>query len=132
MATSSKVLIDTDQKYVVQITNQFTSATPETAVVKIDKSTLTGPDGTEPDSLVVESITGEVAGCNITIYADRTSPITIAELGGMAEVNLQFKSCNSSGLQTKGSGGSGDILLTSLNQASGDSYNLIITCRKRN
>lgn len=131
MATS-KVLLDTFDTLIIELTHKFADTTQESAVVKVDKSAYTGPNGSEPGSFVVKQIYGEVVGCNITIKANRTSMITIAELGGMGKVKIDFTNHGkTSGFQTKGSGGTGDIEFTSDNQSAGDSYTLVLVLRKR-
>lgn len=126
---STNIILNTDRHLVIQITN-ISDSTGESGVVKVDKSTYTGPNGLEPGSLVVESISGEVSGMNVTITCDRTTPITIAQLGGLGKVNLNFK-CLSSGLQTNTGGATGDIKLTTSNQTIGDTYDLILVLRKK-
>lgn len=127
-AVTTKVLTNTLRRYVIQITN-LSDGTGESAVTKVDKSTLTGPNGLEPSSLAVDSIEGDASGMEVKIYCDRTSPITIAQIGQSGKVNLCYE--REGGFQTSGAGGTGDILLTTSGHTAGDSYNLIIRFRKK-
>ena len=57
-----QVLANTTMRYHVRLQNRSDS-TGESAVVKVDKSTLTGPlKGVEPGSLVLEEAEGSVQG----------------------------------------------------------------------
>lgn len=126
-AVSTKVLLDTPKRYVVQFTN-LSDGTGESGVTKVDKSTLTGLNGAEPSSLVVESIKGEVIGMSIRLYCDHTTDITIAQLQS-GNVDLNYKAFG--GFQTSGAGDTGDILLTTSGHTAGDSYTLLIEFRKK-
>lgn len=125
---STTVLHNSPRRLVVQITN-LSDGTGESAVTKIDKSTYTGLNGSEPTSLQIETIKGEVAGMAVRLYCDRTTDLTICQLGGIAEVNLDYR--NVGGFNTNTAGDTGDILLTTTGHSSGDSYNLIISMRKK-
>ncbi len=124
---STTVLTNTKKRHVIQITNT-SDGTGESGVVKIDKSTLTGLNGLEPGSLVVETITGTVQGMIVKLTCDRTTALTIATLDG-GQVDLDFRPFG--GFQTNTAGNTGDIVLTTIGHTSGDSYNLIINCRKK-
>lgn len=126
-AVSTKTLTDTPKRLVVQFTN-LSDGTGESAVTKVDKSTFTGLDGTEPSSLVVERITGTIDGMEVRIYCDHTTDITIAQLAG-GQVDLDYR--DQGGLQTSGAGDTGDILFTTTGHSAGDSYNLVLHMRKK-
>jgi len=127
-SVTTTTILDHPRRLVVKITNN-SDGTGESAVVKVDKSTLTGLNGLEPSSLVIESIKGEVSGMSVYIYADHTTDIPIARLGGLARVDIDYK--NVGGLQTAGAGDTGDITLTTSGHASGDSYDLTISMLKK-
>lgn len=127
-AVTTTVLHNSPRRLVIQITN-LSDGTGESGVTKVDKSTYTGLTGLEPDSLVVETIKGEVVGMEIRLYCDHTTDITIAQLQS-GNVDLDYRCYG--GFQTTGAGDTGDILLTTSGHTSGDSYNLIINFRKKN
>src|SRR3990167_7934898 len=77
----SQVLANTKLRHVVRLYNA-SDGTGEAAVVKVDKSSLTGPDGTEPGRLVVERIVGNVEGMSVRLHWDHTTPDEIAVLTG--------------------------------------------------
>ncbi len=127
-AVSSKTIFNGSKKLIMQFTN-LSDSTGESAVVKVDKSTLTGPNGLEPSSLAIDKIEGSIDGMTVTIKANHTSAITVAQLGPGARINLDY-SCEG-GFQTSGSGGTGDIEFTTSGQAAGSSYNLVLHMRKK-
>jgi hypothetical protein len=125
-AVSTKVLSNTSRKYVIQITN-LSDGTGESGVTKVDKSGLTGLNGLEPSSLVVEYIKGTVTGMSVTLYCDHTTDVVIGQLQG--DIDLDYR--KQGGFQTYAAGDTGDILLTTAGHTAGDTYNLIIAFRKK-
>lgn len=130
MADSVKinVLSNTAKRYKVQLLN-LSDGTGESAVTKIDKSTLTGLNGLEPGSLVLEGVEGESSGMEVYIYADRTTPVQLARIGGMGYYEADYRDVG--GLQTNTAGGTGDILLTTNGHSAGDSYDIKLYFRKK-
>lgn len=123
-----KVISNTPKRLVVNITN-LSDSTGESAVTKVDKSTYTGLNGLEPSSFAVEKVIGDAAGMEVYIYADRTTAVPIARLGGMGFHKATYRDVG--GLQTSGAGGTGDILVTTNGQSSGDSYDITLFLRKK-
>jgi hypothetical protein len=120
---SSKVLSNTPRRYVIQIMN-LSDGTGETNVVKVDKSTLTGPNGLEPTHFMLDRIQGDTAGMGVTISVDATTDVVLARLGGVGRVNIDYRA--QGGLSTKATGDTGDILVSTVGHSSGDSYNLVL------
>jgi hypothetical protein len=54
-AVASNVVLNGDQQYIIHLTN-ISDGTGESAVVKVDKSTLLAIDGAEPASLDIEQV----------------------------------------------------------------------------
>lgn len=122
------VLRNSPLKYVVQIQNQ-SDGTGESAVVKVDKSTLTGPDGSEPGKLVLERVQGNVNGMQVRLLWDHDTDDELLTLGP-GDYDLDFRSVG--GLRDPASAGAtGDVLLTTIGHTSGDSYDLTLTFRKK-
>lgn len=109
------------------ITGRNTDGTAETAVQKVDISTLTGPDGKNPPSSVtVEAIEYNVQGfSSVELLWDRTTNQTIGFLAGAEERNWY----SAGGKHDPGSGGTGDILLTSRDAAAGDTYDITLVLK---
>ncbi len=105
--------------------NNVSDGTGETAVVKVDKSTLVGPDGTEPSELVVEMIEWVCDGMRVDLYWDHTSDVKIGVLAGSSYIDFR----EDGGLQDTGTGETGDILLTTTGHTAGDSYNITLHLR---
>lgn len=122
----TKTIFNSPKKMVVHLTSR-SDGTGESNVVKVDKSALTGLDGTEPSKLVVEKIKYDVSSMRVLLTWDQTSDETIAVLQGDGE--LCWK--KSGGLIGTETGGTGDILLTTANQASGDGYDITLYLRKK-
>lgn len=122
---STQVLHNGTRRYIVNIKN-ISDGTGESAVVKIDKSTLTGPAGIEPTKLVIERVHGQCTGMRVRAYFDRTSAIEAFTVDG-GEVELDFTMAG--GIRDTGTGNTGDLLLTTTGHTAGDSYDLTIECR---
>jgi len=124
-AVDSLVVFAGRRRRVVRLTN-LSDGTGETAVVKVDKSTLTGPDGTEPSKLVVEKIQYSCVGMSVRLLWDHDTDDEIVTLAG--EGTFDWTDCG--GLVDPASaGGPGDILLTTNGHTAGDSYDITLHMR---
>lgn len=122
-AVSSQTLVDGERNVVMKFTN-LSDGTGESAVLKVDVSSLNG----SPSSVSIERITYSVSGMNVTLLWDATTDVRIVELGGNTGV-MDFTSFG--GLQNNaGVGVTGDILLTTTGHSSGDSYSIILEMKK--
>lgn len=121
-AVTTKVISSTIKEYVVQITNT-SDGTGESAVVKIDKSTLS-IYGAEPSSIAIKKIEGNVDGMKVDLFWDRGTDVKIATL---TQGYNKRKWCEYPSRDT-GSGGTGDVILTTTGHASGDSYDITLYC----
>ena len=124
-----KTLFNSPRKLVVNLTN-LSDGTGESNVVKVDKSALTGLNGLEPTKLVVEKIVYDVSSMRVLLTWDQTSDETIAVLQGDGTIDWS-KGGKHSGCIGTNTGGAGDILLTTANQAVGDGYNITLYLRKK-
>lgn len=119
------VVFSGTRKRVVRLLN-LSDGTGEAGVIKVDKSTLIGPNGKEPSKLVIEKIEYAVDGMSVRLYWDHTTDDEIAVLTGAGF----FDWTDSGGLVDPGSAGdTGDILLTTLGHTLGDSYNITLWLR---
>lgn len=125
--TTETALFKGKRRSVWHITGENTDATGETAATKVDISTLVGPDRVNaPSKVTVEAIEYLVSGFNfVTLAWDHTSDVTIAHLAGSGEFNW----VPVGGKHDTGSGGTGDIILTSDGAADGDVYDITIWLR---
>ena len=117
--------------YAVQLNNQ-SDGTGESAVTKIDKSTLIGPNGKEPSHLVIEEITYDINGFEgVKLYGDTSAAGT-----DLVGVNLSGSGYRDfrpqGGLKITNVDGTGDLILSTVSTgagAAGDSYSINIKCR---
>lgn len=128
-AVDTVVLVNTNLRYHIRITNR-SDGTGESAVIKADKSTLTGPlANTEPGSLVLEEIEGIVDGMQVRLDWDHNTDDEIVTLGNGPH-KRDFR--KDGGLKDpKTAGGTGDVLLTTNGHSAGDSYDLTLRFRKK-
>lgn len=127
-AVSSKTIFNGSRKLIMQFTN-LSDGTGESAVVKVDKSTFTGPNGLEPSSLRIDKIEGEAVGMEVYIYSDHTTDVPIARIGGLGRFHIDYSPVG--GIYTGGSGDTGDITFTTNGHSSGDSYNIVLHMTKK-
>lgn len=125
-AVTTTTLFNGTKRLVVKITN-LSDGTGESAVVKVDKSAFTGPNGLEPSKFAVDKIVYNVAGMAVRLYFDRTTDTNIGVLQGTGY--LDFKKLG--GLVDKGTGDTGDIVLTTTGHTAADSYDITIYLRKK-
>lgn len=122
---STNVIFASKHRYVIQCLS-VSDGTGESGVVKIDKSTLTGMNGAEPTKFAVNKIIANVDGMTVDIYFDRGTDVKIARCySGYTKRDFsEFK-----GFVDTGSGGTGDVILTTTGHTSGDSYDILIDVR---
>jgi len=124
-AVNTQVVFRGTKRFIVTLTS-VSDGTGETAVVKVDKSTLIGPDGTEPSRIVVEKIEYAMDGMACRLYWDHDADDEIAMLSGAG----YFDWTEGGGLCDPASaGGTGDIILTTFSHALGDSYTITLFLR---
>lgn len=122
-ATETK-LFEGGRRSVHHLTGRNIDNIGESAVTKVDLSTLRGPDRVNPPtSVTVESIEYTVQGfTSVELAWDHTTDVTISFLSGAGE----YSWLTAGGKHDSGSGGTGDIVLTSNGAASGDTYDITL------
>lgn len=123
----STVTLHNSRKYLVVKLLNKSDGTGESNVVKVDKSTFTGLNGLEPTKIVIDKILYDCSGMQVTISYDHTSDVNIAHIGGFGCLDYT----DAGGLPDSGSGQTGDILFTTTNHSSGDTYDITLYCRKK-
>lgn len=109
-----------------RLTN-VSDSTGESAVVKVDISTLTGPVGSACTKTVIEQIEWSIQGfTSVRLFWDHTADDEIAVLSGAG-----FKDFREFGglVDPASTGGTGDILLTTAGAAANATYDITITLR---
>jgi len=116
-------------KYVVHLTS-VSDGTGETAVIKVDISTLTVRGGEAGAPAVpctytsVEKIEYNVSGMTVKLAWDHTTDDTIAALGDGSGC-ISFKR-EGGKVDPRSAGGTGDIVLTTTGHTLGDTYDIIL------
>lgn len=113
------------RRRVVRLTN-LSDGTGESAVVKVDKSAITGPDGTEPGRIVVEKIQYSIEGMSVRLFWDHTADDEIVTLVGQGELDW---TCCGGLIDPASAGDTGDIILTTNGHTAGDSYDITLHLR---
>lgn len=121
------VLQSNQRRYIARFTN-VSDATGESAVVKVDKSTLVAANGLEPYRLILDYAKWSIQGfTSVRLFWDHTTDDEIAVFGtGAGERNY----AENGGLYDPVSaGGTGDVLLTTAGAASGATYDIELNFR---
>lgn len=104
----------------------ISDGTGETDVIKVDKSTLLGPNGSEPTKFVIEELEWVIQGFDyILLEFDHTTDSTVETLALAGFKNYR----DVGGMVDNGTGGTGDLILTSVRPTAGGSYDISIVLR---
>jgi hypothetical protein len=114
---TTHTLISNKKRISVLLLNR-SDGTGESGVVKVDKSTLTSLAGAEPSKLTLERVEYTCDGMRADIFWDHTSDVHMISCAGQG----CFEFCDVGGLHDTGTGGTGDVILTTSGHTSGDSY----------
>lgn len=117
----SLVMNNGPRNYIIRLTN-VSDGTGESAVVKIDKSTLTDANGNEPGGMTIKEIWYSIQGfSSVRLFWDHTTDDEIVVLapgnGYLGRSMLK---------DPKSAGDTGDVLLTTAGAVSGATYNILI------
>lgn len=123
-AVTSQTLVDGPRNVVMKFTN-ISDGTGESAVTKVDVSTLTGA----PSRVKIERIRYTTAGMSVRILWDADSDVVAwlipADQDGMQDFT------GFGGIQNNaGTGVTGDIKFTTVGHTSGDVYTVILEMTK--
>ena len=123
----SKVIWDGKRRKVLHLTN-VCDGTGESAVIKADISTYTGPNGNAPTRVTIEEIVYSIAGfTSVRLFWDHTTDDEIAVLGTGFGV-IPWTAAGGS-VDPATAGGTGDILLTTAGNTAGSTYDISIAFR---
>lgn len=137
-AVATNTIIDNTGYIVVHLTN-ISDGTGESAVVKVDKSTLTAEDGAEPASLDIEQVRWAIQGfTSVRILWEHTTDDVALLLcnsgyddfrGTPPDAGYNVKTTG--GLKDpRSTGGTGDIVLTTAGAVNGATYDITLWLRK--
>jgi hypothetical protein len=124
-AVATRVVQNSEDEYVIHLTN-ISDSTGESAVVKIDKSTLTNINGAEPARINILSIRWAIQGFTyVKLLWDHTTDDVAMLLNGNGYDDFSA----GGGLRDPSSaGGTGDLLLTTVGATATSTYDITITC----
>jgi hypothetical protein len=115
MAAEVKKIIENKERSLFLLTNDAVGG-GETGVTKVDISTL--PD--VPLRVKVHKICYDARDCSLLLYYDRSAAIRIAVVSGNGEIYVD------EGIEDSGSGGTGDIKLSTLGLGTNPTYSALI------
>lgn len=121
-AVTSQTILDGSRNLVMKFTN-LSDGTGESAVLKVDVSTFTPPAAT----VAIKRITYNVQGMVATLLWDATTDVRAIDLAGDGVFDFSRAPIPN----TKASGYTGDILLTTTGHSSGDSYSIVVEMIKK-
>lgn len=126
----TKVLFNGSKIYAIRLTN-ICDGTGESAVIKADISTLTGPDKVNaPSKFKVREILYNINGfTSVRLLWDATTDDEIAVLP-TGSGYIDYTSLGGS-IDPKTTGFTGDILLTTAGNTSGASYDITLVLEKK-
>ena len=124
---STKALLTTKKQYVV-VLHGLSDGTGEVDAIKVDKSALTAQDGAEPSELTVDWIQYAIQGYTALILEwDLGTDELIASLpSGSGYLEFAEAVSGSCGAGPVGTGGTGDIVLTTAGAKTGARYTIIL------
>jgi hypothetical protein len=128
--TVASQTIDDGPKYaVIKLTN-VSDGTGESAVTKVDVSSLaSNANGVACTGATIQKLWWQCTGMKVSILFDATSDVLAIQLG---ENQSGYHDYTSFGGLTNnaGSGKTGDIKFTTVNASSGDTYTVILYLKK--
>jgi hypothetical protein len=114
------------------VSSVFTIDGTEAAdLVLVDRSTFTGLDGTEPGRLVIEKIEWALDGFKVLLEFEHTTDDEIAVLSGQGCLDFSQDGKYQGFIDPNSSGGTGDIVATTLATDAGDEGSIVLTLRKK-
>lgn len=129
--TVANVTLMQTKKYLV-VRSKFTIDGTEAAdLVLVDKSALTGPDGTEPGKLVVEKIEYDLANMIVLLEFEHNTDDPIATLSGQGCIDFTRDGEFQGFVDPASTGGTGDIVATTLTTDAGDEGTIVLFVRKK-
>jgi len=128
-AVTSQTIVDGEKTVVQKFTN-ISDGTGESAVVKVDVSALAASQlGKTCTGVTIEKIWWQCIGMKTRLFFDATSDAFIIELGENQSGYHDYSGFG--GLSNNaGSGGTGDVVFTTVGHTSGDTYTVTLQMRK--
>jgi hypothetical protein len=117
------------RRYVVKCTN-ISDGTGEDDAIKVHRTSLHKIDGQIPDNLVIEKIDYSISGMRVEITYNNDNDERVAVLQEGQDC-IDFRPTGGFCPESDGGTGGGDIVFTTGNETSGDSYDITLTVRPK-
>lgn len=125
---ATQILFQGDKVLVMKFTNA-SDGTGESAVKKVDVTTLATYQGKACTAVQIDKIYGLTHGMEVRLLWEATANVTILTFPQNAAQTMSFDEFG--GLDNNSTTGkTGNILFTTLDASSGDSYTIILVMRK--
>ena len=128
-AVTSQTILDGERLFIAKFTN-ISDGTGETAVVKIDVSTLNPNSfGLACNGVKLNKIYGTTHGMEVRILWDATTDVFAWQIPQNSNYLMDLSSFG--GIPNNaGAGVTGDVLFTTADASSGDMYSIVLECLK--
>jgi len=128
-AVASQTILDGERLFIAKFTN-ISDGTGETAVVKIDVSTLAANSfGLACNGVKINKIYATTHGMEVRILWDATTDVFVWQIPQNSNYLMDLSSFG--GIPNNaGAGSTGDVLFTTADASSGDMYSIILECIK--
>lgn len=122
-AVTTQILEEGPRNACIKLTN-ISDGTGESAVLKVDVSTLSGINGVAPSEVRIERIIYSVEGMQVEILWDADTDVLCWTLTPGAGNHICFDDYPL--VNNSGTGKTGDIRFTTLGASSGDTYSILL------
>lgn len=120
---STQVLEDGPRFAVIKFLN-VSDGTGESAVLKVDVSTLSGINGVAPSEVKIQQIVYSLTGMQVEILWDADTDVLCWTLTPDADNDICFRDFPLE--NNAGTGKTGDIRFTTLGASNGDTYSILL------
>ena len=127
-AVATQILFQGDKQVIMKFTNN-SDGTGESAVTKVDVSTLTSYQGKACVAVQIDKIYATTHGMQVRLLWGATTNVTIVSIPQQVMQTFDFNEFG--GLDNNaGTGKTGNILFTTIDASGGDFYTIILVMRK--
>ena len=127
-AVATQILFQGDKQVIMKFTNA-SDGTGESAVTKVDVSTLASYQGSPCVGVQIDRIYFLTHGMEVRLLWGATTNVTILTVPQNNSQTMDFNDFGGLG-NNAGAGVTGDILFTTLDASAGDTYSIILVMRK--
>jgi hypothetical protein len=125
---ATQILFQGDKELIMKFTNA-SDGTGETAVTKVDVSTLTSFQGKACTGVKIDRIYAAAHGMEVRLLWGASTNVTILSVPQQVMQTMDFADFGGL-INNAGAGKTGNILFTTLDASAGDFYTIILVMRK--